>query len=95
MYSLEVRESVDRIFSKLAKKNPKQMQIIDKKIKQILEKPHHFKPLRAPMQHLRRVHIDKSFVLANPAKAFLSFFTIHILGTAPGVKEPRQEGMQF
>jgi YafQ family addiction module toxin component len=63
MYSLEVRESVDRIFSKLAKKNPKQMRIIDKKIKQILENPHHFKPLRAPMQHLRRVHIDKSFVL--------------------------------
>jgi YafQ family addiction module toxin component len=63
MYSLEVRESVDRIFSKLAKKNPKQMRIIDKKIKQILENPHHFKPLRTPMQHLRRVHIDKSFVL--------------------------------
>ena len=63
MYSLEVRESVDRIFFKLAKKNPKQMRIIDKKIKQILENPHHFKPLRAPMQHLRRVHIDKSFVI--------------------------------
>ena len=63
MYSLEVRESVDRIFSKLAKKNPKQMQIIYKKIKQVLENPLHFKPLRAPMQHLRRVHIDKSFVL--------------------------------
>jgi len=56
MYSLEVRESVDRIFSKLAKKNPKQMRIIEKKIKQICEKPSHFKPLRAPMQHLRRVH---------------------------------------
>ncbi|MDP2766211.1 MAG: hypothetical protein Q8O41_01985 [Candidatus Methanoperedens sp.] len=40
MYSLEVRESVDRIFFKLAKKNPKQMRIIDKKIKQILENPH-------------------------------------------------------
>ncbi len=63
MYTLEVRESVDRIFSKLAKKNPKQMRIIDKKIQQVLENPHHFKPLRAPMQHLRRVHIDKSFVL--------------------------------
>jgi len=63
MYSLEVRVSVDRIFSKLAKKNPKQMRIIEKKIKQICEKPSHFKPLRAPMQHLRRVHVDKSFVL--------------------------------
>ena len=63
MYSLEVRVSVDRIFSKLAKKNPKQMRTIEKKIKQICEKPSHFKPLRAPMQHLRRVHVDKSFVL--------------------------------
>ena len=63
MYTLEVRESVDRIFSKLAKKNPKQMRIIYKKINQVLENPLHFKPLRAPMQHLRRVHIDKSFVL--------------------------------
>lgn len=63
MYSLEVRESVDRIFSKLAKRNPGQMRIIDKKIRQIRENPLHFKPLRAPMQHLRRVHIDKSFVL--------------------------------
>ena len=63
MYSLEVRESVDRIFFKLAKKNPKQMRIIDKKIKQVIENPLHFKPLRAPMQHLRRAHIDKSFVL--------------------------------
>ncbi len=63
MYSLEVRESVDRIFSKLAKKNPKQMRLIEKKIRQICEKPSHFKPLRAPMQHLRRVHVDKSFVL--------------------------------
>ncbi len=63
MYSLEVRESVDRIFSKLAKRDLKKMRIIEKKIKQICEKPLHLKPLRAPMQHLRRVHVDKSFVL--------------------------------
>ncbi len=62
MYSLEVRESADRIFKKLAKKNPKQIMVIEKKISQILENPY-FKPLRAPMQHLRRVHVDKSFVL--------------------------------
>jgi len=49
MYSLEVRESVDRIFSKLAKKDPKKMRMIEKKIKQICEKPLHFKPLRVPI----------------------------------------------
>jgi hypothetical protein len=58
MYSLEVRESVDRIFSKLAMKYPKKMRIIEKKINQICEKPLHFKSLRAPIQHLRRVHED-------------------------------------
>lgn len=63
MYSLEIRESVDKIFSKLVKKNPGQMRIIEKKIQQIREKPLRFKPLRSPNQHLRRVHIDKSFVL--------------------------------
>lgn len=63
MYALALRESVDKLFSKLTKKDPKQMRMVDKKLKQILENPHHFKPLRAPMQHLRRVHVGKSFVL--------------------------------
>lgn len=63
MYALAVRRSLDRIFSKLAKRDPNQMEIIRKKTEKILENPHHFKPLRAPMQHLRRVHIGKSFVL--------------------------------
>ena len=63
MYALAIRESVDRIFSKLSRKDPRQMKIIKKKIGQILENPYHFKPLRAPMQHLRRAHIGKSFVL--------------------------------
>lgn len=30
---------------------------------EILEDPHHYKPLQYEMQGLRRVHIDKSFVL--------------------------------
>lgn len=61
-YTLGVRESVDRLFSKLAKKNPKQMIVVGKKIRQILANPYHFKPLKAPMQHLRRAHVG-SFVL--------------------------------
>jgi len=62
MYSLEVREGVDRLFSKLFKKDKVSMNYIDKKIKEILENPYHFKPLRAPMQNFRRVHIG-NFVL--------------------------------
>ena len=63
MYSLESKPDVDKKFLKLSKKNPKQMEIITKKIKQILENPYHFKPLRGDMHGARRVHIDKSFVL--------------------------------
>ncbi len=62
MYDLEVRENVDRIFRKLAKKDRISFEYINKKIKEIRENPYHFKPLRAPMQNFRRVHIG-NFVL--------------------------------
>lgn len=63
MYKLIVRKSVETIFFKLAKKNPKQLEIIDKKIEEIRQNPQRYKNLRKPLQHLRRVHIDKSFVM--------------------------------
>jgi YafQ family addiction module toxin component len=62
MYNLEVRESADKIFSKLAKKDKVSFEYINKKIKEIQENPYHFKPLKAPMQNYRRVHIG-NFVL--------------------------------
>ena len=64
MYSYELRKSVEKIFFKLAKKNPKQMYIIEEKIKEIIKNPQHYKNLRKPLQNLKRVHVDKSFVLA-------------------------------
>ena len=63
MYQLQISDNLDKIFSKLSKKNKKQLQIINKKIQQILVNPYHFKPLRGDMHGARRVHIDKSFVL--------------------------------
>ncbi|MBI2084600.1 MAG: type II toxin-antitoxin system mRNA interferase toxin, RelE/StbE family [Candidatus Aenigmarchaeota archaeon] len=63
MYSLEVRKSVEEVFSKLAKRSPKQLEIINKKIQQIRQNPHRFKLLHSPLTGMRRVHIDKSFVL--------------------------------
>ena len=62
MYVLEVREHVDKIFKKLAKKNPNQMEIIGKKIREILEDPHVYKPMHFPLTGMRRVHFG-SFVL--------------------------------
>ena len=63
MYSYELRKSVEKIFFKLAKKNPAQMEMIYKKIEEIIQNPQHYKNLRYPLQHLKRVHIDKSFVM--------------------------------
>jgi len=63
MYSYELRKSVEKIFFKLANKNPKQLDIIEKKINEVIQNPHHYKNLRKPLQHLKRVHIDKHFVL--------------------------------
>ncbi|MEK6833793.1 MAG: hypothetical protein AABY32_07155 [Nanoarchaeota archaeon] len=64
MYELDVKEGADTIFIKLSKKNPRQLEIISKKIQEIREYPYHsYKFLRKPLQNFNRVHIDKSFVL--------------------------------
>jgi YafQ family addiction module toxin component len=63
MYNLIIKEELDIKFEKLAKKNKKQLEIISSKVAEILENPHRYKNLRAPMNHLKRVHIDKHFVL--------------------------------
>lgn len=63
MYSYELRKSVEKMFFKLAKRNPQQLLMIERKIEEIRLNPQHYKNLRKPLQHLKRVHIDKSFVL--------------------------------
>lgn len=62
MYTLETRAHVDEAFKKLAKKNPKQLEAITKKIGAILANPHRSKPLRFPLAGARRVHFG-SYVL--------------------------------
>ena len=63
MYEYELRKSVEKEFFKVSKKNPKQLLIIEKKIQEVVSNPKRYKNLRKPMQHLKRVHIDNSFVL--------------------------------
>ena len=63
VYSLEVAENLNKIFEKLAKKDKATFEAVHKKVNEILENPHHYKPLRAPMQNKKRVHISRSFVL--------------------------------
>jgi mRNA-degrading endonuclease RelE of RelBE toxin-antitoxin system len=60
-YSLEKKETVDKIFAKLAKKNPKQLYMIYKKLEQITKDPYRFKPLRSDMKETREVVILKDY----------------------------------
>jgi YafQ family addiction module toxin component len=57
VYSLEVVEKVDKIFKKLQKRDAAQFEALSRKVSEILENPHQFKPLKNPMQHMRRVHV--------------------------------------
>jgi YafQ family addiction module toxin component len=61
-YSLEIEEELYKTFKKLAKKDRKQLEAVNKKINQILTDPLQFKPLRHPLEGLRRVHVG-AFVL--------------------------------
>ena len=62
MYGLIIKPVVDRKFSKLAKKNKKQLENILKKIDEIVENPQHYKNLRKPLENWKRVHVG-NFVL--------------------------------
>ena len=62
-YFLSIKPNLDKKLAKLCKKNRKQYEIIMKKADEIVMNPQHYKNLRAPLQHLREVHIDKHFVL--------------------------------
>jgi len=62
-YNLEYSESCKTDIRKLCHRNSVLENALRKKINQILEMPQHFKPLRAPLQNRRRVHIMNCFVL--------------------------------
>jgi len=63
VYRLAVKESLDKKFKKLQKKDKELLRQIDNKIRDILEGPQRFKPLRKPLQNKRRVHVGGPFVL--------------------------------
>ncbi|NYZ77000.1 type II toxin-antitoxin system RelE/ParE family toxin [Candidatus Micrarchaeota archaeon] len=62
-YGLEVLPSCKKEIESLCRKNSALQGALNKKLLQVLENPHHFKPLSYPLQNKRRVHIMKSFVL--------------------------------
>jgi len=63
VYKLAVKKNLDKKFKKLRKKDREMLELIDKKVQEILANPYRFKPLKKPLQNKKRVHIGGSFVL--------------------------------
>lgn len=63
MYTLAIKKSLDKKFKKLKKKDRKMLELIYKKVQEILNNPYRFKSLKKPLQNKRRVHVGGSFVL--------------------------------
>jgi mRNA interferase RelE/StbE/toxin YoeB len=80
MFNFDLSDELKFIIKKLAKKDRKRVEIINKKIKEIISNDSdtidHYKNLKHDMSSLKRVHIDKSFVLTfsvDKAKNFILF----------------------
>lgn len=63
MYKLELSDELSKKLKKLKKRNITQYVAISKKAKEIQTEPHRYKNLNYPLNNLKRVHIDKHFVL--------------------------------
>jgi mRNA-degrading endonuclease RelE of RelBE toxin-antitoxin system len=53
MFSLAIKESLDRKFKRLRMKDKEMLRLIETKVNDILADPYRFKPLRKPMQKKR------------------------------------------
>lgn len=62
-YSLEFTEDCEKSIAKACKKNPVLEKALNNKIKEVLENPQHYKPLKYDLAGEKRVHIMKNFVL--------------------------------
>ena len=62
-WGLEVSPEFERDYRKLCGRNAALRHAVDSKVSQILDNPLHYKPLRAPLQGVRRVHVVGSYVL--------------------------------
>ncbi len=62
-YNFEIKPLLEKKLVKIKKKDRTLFIAVREKIKEIIENPQHYKPLRYDMKGLRRVHVEKSFVL--------------------------------
>ena len=65
MHEYTISDELRKELKKLHKKDKKRKEATINKIKEIInnKNPNHYKNLRKPLQHLKRVHIDKNFIL--------------------------------
>ena len=67
MFNFNLTDELKSIIEKLVKKDKKRVEIINKKIKQIVGSDstfvEHYKNLKHDLKDFKRVHIDSSFVL--------------------------------
>lgn len=67
MFDFDLSDELKFKIKKLAKKDRKRAEIINKKIKEVINSDlnsiNHYKNLRYDMKEFKRVHIDSSFVL--------------------------------
>ncbi|GJQ50114.1 MAG: hypothetical protein HKUEN01_25000 [Candidatus Kuenenia stuttgartiensis] len=57
MYKLATKESLDKKFKRLQKKDKEMLRLINLKVQEILADPYRFKPLKKPLQNKQRVHV--------------------------------------
>lgn len=67
MFNFNLTDELKLIIRKLVKKDKKKAEIINKKIKEVINSDkdsiNHYKNLRHDLKDLKRIHIDRSFVL--------------------------------
>ncbi len=62
-YRFEIKPTLEKKLVKIKKKDSALFVDVREKIKEVIENPQHYKPLRYDLKGLRRVHVKRSFVL--------------------------------
>ena len=68
-WSLEVSPEFEGDYRRHCARNAGLRRAVDRKVAQILETPLHYKPLRAPLEGVRRVHLGPFVLLFEPDEA--------------------------
>ncbi len=77
MFDFDLTDELKLIIRKLVKKDKKKVEIINRKIKEIInsnkDSINHYKNLRHDLSDYKRVHVDRSFVLVFKVDLFNNF----------------------